>query len=65
VKLENPPQPEQYDPAAEQPVREMAILLGGVLVISLALALVLAYFAGMLAPRACRLRWSATSWPRE
>jgi predicted Zn-dependent protease len=51
VKLENPPQPEQYDPAAEQPVREMAILLGGVLVISLALALVLAYFAGMLAPR--------------
>ncbi len=29
----------------------MAILLGGVLVISLALALVLAYFAGMLAPR--------------
>lgn len=51
MKLENPPQPEQYDPAAEQPVREMAILLGGVLVISLALALVLAYFAGMLAPR--------------
>ena len=51
MKLENPPQPEQYDPAAEQPVREMAILLGGVLVISLALALVLAYFAGTLAPR--------------
>ncbi len=51
MKLENPPQPEQYDPAAEQPVREMAILLGGVLVISLAVALVLAYFAGMLAPR--------------
>ena len=33
MKLENPPQPEQYDPAAEQPVREMAILLGGVLVL--------------------------------
>lgn len=51
MKLENPPQPEQYDPKAEQPVREMAILLGGVLVISLVAALVLAYFAGMLAPR--------------
>ena len=34
MKLENPAQPEQYDPAAEQPVREMLILLGGVLVIS-------------------------------
>ena len=51
MKLENPAQPEQYDPAAEQPVREMLILLGGVLVISLVVALVLAYFAGMLAPR--------------
>jgi len=51
VKLENPPQPEQYDPAAEQPVRELAILLGGVLAITLVVAFALAWFAGMLAPR--------------
>jgi predicted Zn-dependent protease len=51
VKLENPPQPEQYDPAAEQPVRELAILFGGVLAIAVAAAFVLAWFAGMLAPR--------------
>lgn len=51
MKLENPPQPEQYDPAAEQPVRELAILLGGVLAITLVVAFALAWFAGMLAPR--------------
>jgi predicted Zn-dependent protease len=51
VKLENPPQPEQYDPAAEQPVRELAILLGGVLALTLVAAFALAWFAGMLAPR--------------
>jgi len=51
VKLENPPQPEQYDPAAEQPVRELAILLGGVLAIGLVVALGLAWLAGIVAPR--------------
>jgi predicted Zn-dependent protease len=51
VKLENPPQADQYDPEAEQPLRELAILLGGVLALSLVAVLVLAYFAGMLAPR--------------
>lgn len=51
MKLENPPQADQYDPEAEQPLRELAILLGGVLALSLVAVLVLAYFAGMLAPR--------------
>lgn len=51
MKLENPPQPEQYDPAAEQPVRELAILLGGVLAIGLVVALGLAWLAGIVAPR--------------
>ncbi len=51
MKLENPPQPEQYDPAAEQPVRELAILLGGVLAIGLVAALGLAWLAGVVAPR--------------
>jgi len=51
VKLENPPQPDQYDPAGEQPVRELAILLGGVLALGLIAAIVLAFTAGLIAPR--------------
>lgn len=51
MKFENPQQPEPYDPAAEQPLRELAILLGGVIAISLVAALALAFVAGSLAPR--------------
>lgn len=51
MKLENPPQADQYDPDAEQPLRELAILLGGVLALGLIVAISLAFFAGLIAPR--------------
>ena len=51
MKLENPPQPEQYDPDAEQPVRELVILLVAVLAITLVATAALAWLAGGLAPR--------------
>lgn len=51
MKLENPPQPEQYDPDAEQPVRELIVLLCAVLAITLTAAAALAWLAGWLAPR--------------
>lgn len=51
MRLENPPQPEQYDPQREQPLRELAILLGGVLALGIVAALALAALAGHVAPR--------------
>lgn len=51
MKLENPPQPEQYDPDAEQPFRELVILLLAVLAIALIATAGLAWLAGGLAPR--------------
>lgn len=51
MKFENPRQPEPFDPQTEQPLREMAILLGGVIAISLIAVLTLAFVAGSLAPR--------------
>lgn len=51
MKLENPPQADQYDPEAEQPLRELAILLGGVLALGLVVAIALAFGAGLIAPR--------------
>lgn len=51
MKLENPPQRDQYDPDSEQPVRELAILLGGVMVLGLLTVLALAFTAGLIAPR--------------
>lgn len=51
MKLENPPQADQYDPDAEQPLRELAILLGGVLALGLVIAVALAFAAGLVAPR--------------
>lgn len=51
MRLENPPQPEQYDPDAEQPFRELVILLLSVLAIALVATAALAWLAGVLAPR--------------
>lgn len=51
MKLENPPQRDQYDPDGEQPLRELAILLGGVLALGLIAAIALAFTAGLIAPR--------------
>lgn len=51
MKLENPPQADQYDPETEQPLRELAILLVGVLALGLAVAIALAFAAGLIAPR--------------
>lgn len=51
MKLENPPQADQYDTEAEQPLRELAILLGGVLALGLIATIVLAFAAGLIAPR--------------
>lgn len=51
MRLENPPQPEQYDPDAEQPLRELVTLLAAVLGIALGVTVALAWLAGGLAPR--------------
>lgn len=51
MKLENPPQADQYDPETERPLRELAILLGGVLALGLIVAIALAFAAGLIAPR--------------
>lgn len=51
MKLENPRQADQYDPEAEQPLRELALLLGGVLALGLIAVLALALTAGWLAPK--------------
>ena len=51
MKLENPQQADQYDPQAEQPLKELAILLGGVLALGLIAAIALAFTAGLIAPR--------------
>lgn len=51
MRLENPPQADQYDPQSEQPLRELAILLGGVIVLGVIAALAMAFLAGFIAPR--------------
>ena len=50
MQFENPPQREAFDPEREQPLRELAILLGGVLALGAIAALALAFLAGQIAP---------------